>query len=162
LGKHKNRNRNNPAGPSETLTIDQPPHHLQAQVTSVSYQGLLPPPEMLAQFNQVIPNGADRIVTMTESQIHHRQALETRVVNGNVSSQKLGQLYAFLLGVLAIGGGIGLIAFNKPVSGLVSIITAFTSLAGIFIYGRYDQKQERERKRRELEEAARQRRLPLE
>lgn len=109
---------------------------------------------MLARFNDVVPDGANRIVTMAESQLHHRQSLEAAVITGNISRQRLGQLYAFLLGVLAVGGGIGLIAFDKPTSGLVAIIGAFVTLAGVFIYGRYDQAQERERKRREAREAA--------
>ena len=109
---------------------------------------------MLARFNDILPNGADRVVAMVESQLQHRQGLESAVVNGNLSAQSRSQIFAFLLGVLAIGGGIGLIAFDKPTSGLTAIIAAFVALAGTFIYGRYEQKQERERKRQELKEAA--------
>lgn len=122
---------------------------------------MLPPPEMLARFNEIIPNGADRIVTMAESQLRHRQTLESAVVLGNVDAQSRGQACAFVLGFLAIAGGIGLIAFDKSTQGLVAIITAFVALAGIFIYGRYEQGRERERKRQEAREAERQPRLPL-
>jgi len=114
---------------------------------------------MLARFNEIIPNGADRIVAMAESQIHHRQTLESAVVNGNVTAQRRGQLFGFILGVVAIVGGIGLIAFDKSTQGLVAIITAFVALAGVFIYGRYEQERERERKRQEARDAARQPRL---
>lgn len=117
---------------------------------------------MLERYNQVLPNGADRVVAMAESQMRHRHGLESAVVNGNVEAQARGQLFAFALGLLAIGGGIGLIAFGKNTEGLVSIIAALTAYAGVFIYGKREQRLERDRKRRELREAEAQPRLPLE
>lgn len=117
---------------------------------------------MLERYNAAVPNGADRVVTMAESQLRHRQDLEGAVVHGNVAAQRRGQNYAFILGLIAIVGGIGLIAFDKSTEGVVAIITAFTGLAAVFIYGRWQQSQERERKRLEMREAAAQPRLPLE
>lgn len=114
---------------------------------------------MLARFNEVIPRGADRIVSMAESQLNHRQSLEAAVVNGNVTAQRRGQLFGFILGLVAIVGGIALIAFDKSTQGLVAIITAFSALAGVFFYGRYEQGRERDQKRREAREAAQQPRL---
>ena len=40
----------------------------------------------------------------------------------------------------AIVGGVYLISVGKAVGGLVSIITALVSLAGVFIYGKMAQK----------------------
>lgn len=98
---------------------------------------------------------------MAESQLRHRQGLESTVVNGNVTSQKRGQVFAFILGFIAIVGGIVLIAIDKNTQGLVAIITAFVALAGVFVYGRWEQERERERKRREAREAAENPRLPF-
>jgi hypothetical protein len=47
---------------------------------------------------------------MAESQMQHRQSLESTVVNGNVTAQRRGQVMGFVLGLVAILGGIGLIA----------------------------------------------------
>lgn len=88
---------------------------------------------------------------MAESQSAHRQELEKAVVLGNVTDAKRGQNYAFVLGVLAILCGSGLIAIGKTVEGLVAIIGALGTLAGIFIWGRLRQEKERQRKREELE-----------
>ncbi len=114
---------------------------------------------MLARFNQIVPNGAERIVAMAESQLHHRQTLEAKVIGGNVDAQSRGQIFAFILGAITIVGGMILVALNRPTSGLVAILAALSTLSGIFIYGRREQSQERDRKRREAEEAARQPRL---
>ncbi len=70
-------------------------------------------------------------------------------------------MFAFLLGVIAIVGGVGLIAFDKSAQGLVAIISAFTALAGTFIYGRWQQQREREQKRKEAREAAEAPKLPF-
>jgi uncharacterized membrane protein len=108
-----------------------------------------------------MPNGADRIVAMAESQSRHRQTLEARVVNGNVAARTRGQYCGFLLGLIALVGGIGLIAYDKNTQGLATIITAFTSLAAVFIYGRWQQERERERKRQDAKLAAESPRLPF-
>ena len=134
------------------------------QVTTISarFQGPLPPPEMLARYNDVAPNGADRVIAMAETQVQHRQSLELAVITGNLENEKRGQIFAFILGLVAIVGGIGLIAFGKDTQGLVAIISTLTALAGVFAYGRWQQAQERQRKRAEAREAAAQPRLPLE
>ena len=52
----------------------------QVSVRSVR-SGPLPAPEDLAAYNQIIPQGADRIMRMAEQQSAHRMSLETKVVN---------------------------------------------------------------------------------
>lgn len=115
---------------------------------------------MLQRYNEIVPNGADRIVSMAESQLRHRQDLERAVVHGNVRAEHRGQVFAFILGLVAIVGGVALIALNKDAQGLVAIITAFAALAGVFVYGRWQQQREREQKRQEVKHAAENPRLP--
>jgi uncharacterized membrane protein len=86
---------------------------------------------------------------MAESQGAHRQQLESAVVDGNLAAERRGQHYAFALGALAIVGGVILIALGKDVQGLVAILGALGTLAGVFIYGRHQQAAERKRKREE-------------
>ena len=149
---------------AEPIDLDtrQPQPPARRVSTSISaFQGPLPPPEILEQYNRIVPNGAERIVSMAESQMRHRQTLESAVVNGNITAQSRGQTMGFILGLVAILGGIGLIAFNKNAEGLAAIITAFASLAGVFVYGRIEQRIERQQKRRELAQAAENPRLPF-
>ena len=112
---------------------------------------------MLERYNQVFPGCAERIVAMAESQSSHRQHLESTHSQGTQKTERRGQVFGFLLGMTAIVGGIGLIAFDKDAAGLASIIAALVSLAGVFIYGRWSQKQERQQKRDEFRE----KQLPL-
>ena len=101
-------------------------------------------------------------MAMAESQLQHRQSLESAVVQANVTAQSRGQISAFLLAALAIGGGIWLIAHDKNVEGLTAIIGAVTGLVAVYVWGRYEQGRERARKREEMKEASAQGRLPLE
>lgn len=117
---------------------------------------------MLERYNQVLPDGANRIVSLAEGQMRHRQSLESAVIHGNVKAQTRAQIFAFALGMLAIGGGIWLIASGMNVEGLASVIAALAAYTGVFIYGKREQRLERERKRQELREAEMQPRLPLE
>lgn len=55
-------------------------------VEQSSYAGPLPPPGMLVQYNEAVPDAADRIIAMAERQSAHREQLETAVVNANVAS----------------------------------------------------------------------------
>ena len=115
------------------------------------FSGPLPPPEVLTKYNEALPNAAERILVMAEQQAAHRRLQEDRVVRGNVRNQLTGSIFAFLLGMTAIGGGIYLIAIGKDVTGLTAIITALVSLASIFIVGRRGQEKERRQKGNELE-----------
>jgi uncharacterized membrane protein len=77
----------------------------------------------LAAYNDVLPNGADRVVSLTERQAAHRQWLE-----------RWGLIFAFVIVLVVLGGGIGLLATGKSVGGLVALIGGVGSLAGLFIY----------------------------
>ena len=149
---------------TDPKSVQAPPAQLTTTRVSqsVSFQGPIPPPQLLEQYSKVIPNVAERIMAMAESQLQHRQSLESAVVLANVTAQSRGQISAFLLAALAIGGGIWLIAHDKNVEGLTAIIGAVTGLVAVYVWGRYEQGRERARKREEMKEASTQGRLPLE
>jgi Flp pilus assembly protein TadB len=90
---------------------------------------------------------------MAEAQSLHRQEIEKRVVSSNCRSQDRGPIFGFLLaaGVIAVGGY--LVLHGKEVSGIVALVTALTAVVVPFIYGRRQQREELEEKRKELASA---------
>lgn len=44
------------------------------------FSGPLPPPDMLLKYNDIVPDGAERIIVMAEKQQNHRIYLEKLVV----------------------------------------------------------------------------------
>jgi uncharacterized membrane protein len=114
------------------------------------FSGPLPPPEILARFNEIITNGADRIMSMAEKQAEHRIAQEALVIRGNVRAQFMGLISAVIItvGTIALGGY--LIYVGREIGGLGALIAALASLVGVFRYGRSLQAKERSQKREEF------------
>ena len=88
----------------------------------MSFSGPLPHPQVLAQYNEAVPDGAERVFRMTEKQAQHRQGLEVRA-----------QVFAFVLGLISLLGGIALIALGNSVEGLVALVAAIAGLGGAFV-----------------------------
>jgi uncharacterized membrane protein len=130
------------------IPTPQPPRDVvtMQRTVSASFSGPIPPPALLERYNEIIPNGAERILAMAEKQSAHREYLEKRVVDGNVANQTRGSYFAFILCFTAILGGVWLIAHGQSTEGLVAIITSIGSLAGLFIYNKKQQKKERDEK----------------
>lgn len=93
------------------------------QAVRVEISSPFPPPQLLAQYNEAVPDGADRIVKLTENQAAHRQSIESRA-----------QVFTFVLATIALVGGIVLIALGARVEGLVPLIAAIAGLGGLFVY----------------------------
>jgi uncharacterized membrane protein len=79
---------------------------------------------------------------MAETQHDHRLGIEQQVVDANVDSQKLGTILGFIVAMTAIIGGIFLAYVGRETSGLASIVTALVGLAGVFVYGKIEQKKD--------------------
>jgi uncharacterized membrane protein len=110
---------------------------------ATAFSGPLPPPHLLEKYNEIIPNGAERIMAMAEKQSAHREHLEAHVINGNVASQTRGSYFSFIISLVAIVGGFILIEQGKSATGLAAIITSLASLVGVFVYSKHEQKKER-------------------
>ncbi len=128
---------------------------IAARVQTEFFSGPVPPPSLLARYNEVVHDGAERILAMAERQSKHRELLEAQVVAGNVESQRRGSLYAFIIALAAILGGIFLIYAGKSASGLATVITSLVGLVSIFAYSQHRQSKERVEKSTVLAERRR-------
>ena len=70
---------------------------------------------------------------MTESETNHRRDMESVVVRGDVRVRDRGQIFAFIIVMTAVLGGIVLIALGKETQGLVAIIGPLAGLAATFL-----------------------------
>jgi len=91
-------------------------------------------------------------MAMAERQSAHRESIEAQVVAGNVASQARGSIFAFIICLVVLLGGFGLVFTGKSVDGLAAIISSLTALAGVFVYGKYQQRRERIEKANALAE----------
>ncbi len=113
-------------------------------VSIESHSGPLPSPEQLKFYNDIIPNGADRIMQMAENQSKHRIGLEQLVVSSQIKESQRGQLFALIISVFSLCTSLILgLNGHDTVAGVIGGST-IVSLATIFIYGKKTQKKDSE------------------
>lgn len=111
-----------------------------------SHSGPLPDPETLAQYSEIIPNGAERIMLMAEKQLDHRIKMENKVISGQLFQSNLGQILAFLIGIAALGSATFVIISGHEWTGVVLGVGGLTSLVTAFIKGKSQQAKDLENK----------------
>jgi uncharacterized membrane protein len=118
-----------------------------ARVQGTVFQGPLPPPEILAGYDEVLPGAADRIVAMAEKNQAHRHALEAKVIPAGIASERLGQILAFVLYLATLGSGTYLVAEGKETIGVIQMLGTTATFAAIYIKGQRAKKRELQQKR---------------
>lgn len=133
--------------------IEKQPDEVKESITkvlvseSISYEGPVPPPGLLKEFDKVIPNGADRIMSMAEKQLEHRISLESKVVEANNRDSLLGVFFAGMIGLIAISGAIYLLANNKNIQGLGIFIGTLATLIGVYLRSHKNDEQDLKNKK---------------
>lgn len=111
--------------------------------TRVDFQGPLPPPDILVQYNEASPGAADRIIALAEKQSEHRMHLEKTVVEGDSRRASWGMGAGFTLSVLMIAAA-GYMAYaGAPWAGVSLGGLNIATLAGVFVYGTRSRRAER-------------------
>ncbi len=164
MGKGRRRgNRKNTGIQRKGSNIELPQQNIpssQGRVLAASrrteqflYSAPIPPPQIVAGWEQVLTGSADRILSLTENQSKHRQGLEDRVVDSNIKNEGRGQLLAFIFCIIVVLSGTFLIYSGKSAEGLVALCAAMVVPAGLFIYAKVQGKQELDSKKAKLTKA---------
>ncbi|MFC3107427.1 DUF2335 domain-containing protein [Undibacterium arcticum] len=80
------------------------PQQQQTIQSSQQWSGPLPPPAALDQFNQIIPNGAERIMRMVEQEQAHRIEYESSALKATIRDTLRGHWIGAAISLAAIGG----------------------------------------------------------
>lgn len=105
-----------------------------------SHSRPLPDAETLIQYNSVIPNGADRIMSMAEKQQNHRISIETQVIISQNKQSGLGQVFGLIIGLFGISCGTFLAYSGEPTVGGIIAGGTVVSLVSVFVIGKTRQK----------------------
>jgi uncharacterized membrane protein len=111
----------------------------------------LPDPAELAAYNQIIPNGADRILKMAEQQSAHRISIEKIVITGQQSQAFIGQLFGLIIGLSGLGMATYAAIIGQPWFGSVIGGATLVSLVSAFLYSRQNQKRELSQKQQQVQ-----------
>lgn len=126
---------------------------VQQEISHSSWSGPIPPPAALREFNEIIPDGANRILSMAERQSAHRISLESANLRGDISRSYLGTWFAFIIVITSIGAGAVVAIYGDPQYGAAIAAVPSVGMVGVFIYGKISQKRERESRLQAMLEA---------
>src|SRR5215813_12924903 len=62
-----------------------------------SWKGIVPPPGTLKEYNDAVPDGAERILQIAEKQSEHRLEMEKQVTDEDQRQNRNGQNFAFII-----------------------------------------------------------------
>lgn len=118
--------------------------HIEAHYES--YQGPLPRPFDLREYESIVPGAADRILRMAENQSEHRQFLEKAVIRGDSRRAFCGLWVGGFISFSVLVGAVFLIFTGHDVAGAVVCGLDIASLASVFVYGTVSRRTERTQK----------------
>lgn len=118
------------------------------QRLSASFQitGPLPPPITLEQYNRILPDAANRIISMAEREQEHRHKMQEKLVDAQIidkqqqrAERRLGQIFGFSIGVVVIVAGSATTVLGHPVVGGLFGSSGVIGLVFVFVYSRREQ-----------------------
>lgn len=103
------------------------------------YQGPLPPPEVLKKYNEAHPNATAIILHSFEEEGKHRRKIQSAIVEQGIVRARRGQVFAFIIAMTAVAGGVFLLLLEKSIGGLSTIVAGVGVLVTAFLAGRIGQ-----------------------
>lgn len=114
------------SGPSVPTKEDTKQVEGKNPIVSTQFSGPLPPPAILAGYDDICPGAAERLIKMVEEEGHHRRKLEETMVRSDVQTARsasidfrIGQILAFFVTLCFVGSGCFLAYHGKQVSGVI-------------------------------------------
>lgn len=122
-----------PTSPEDIEELGQDSEQSRIQLLRAQeFSGPLPPPSVLQGYNDIVPDAAERILSMAEREQAHRHDHDSQFVQ----LLARGQWFGFILGIAALGVGTYLLAIGVNVGGLVSLILGLGPIIAAFLFRR--------------------------
>jgi uncharacterized membrane protein len=116
-------------------------------LSAKTFSGPIPPPDEMERFNEIIPNGADRIMTMAEAQSAHRISIEDHVVRSQQWQSASGQIFGFVIGLTGLWLSYQLISQGHDVAGGALGGGTLLGMVTVFVKGKAAQRKDLQQKR---------------
>jgi uncharacterized membrane protein len=92
----------------------------------------MPPPHILAEYEQVVAGSADRIIATVEAATTERAKTDRILAEGEAEAAKNALSMAFFLALILVVAAISFFAVNKPVAGGILLGLPAVTLIGHF------------------------------
>lgn len=107
------------------------------RVMAREFRGPIPAPDILAEYEDISPGFADRIISMAERQSKHRQEIEKTQVKSESRDSLLGVIFAFLLGSGSLVGCVVMVLCVPNSAGAICGaglgVTGISAIVGTFL-----------------------------
>jgi uncharacterized membrane protein len=115
-----------------------PPDVAEATYTAIrAHIGPLPPPEVLARYERLLPGSAERLFQMVERDQTHRFSLEHKIVDREARVAMMGQVFGLLVALAVLAVAIVAIQAGNATAGAALSAVDIVGLAGVFVAGRW-------------------------
>lgn len=124
--------------PKETQELlDKFPEKAKRKIIAqfASYSGPIAHPALVKEYEAILPGAAERILSMAETEGHHRRQQEAKVIACEVKCKTTGLWLGFSIGLVAVAGSCAVAIFSSPAAGAALGIGSIASLVGVFVYG---------------------------
>jgi uncharacterized membrane protein len=128
------------AAPSNTSSGTQ---QKAQQVTIQGYSGPVPHPDILAQFDQIVPGSAEQIVNQFVQETNHRHRLERRALAAEIVDERenrrerrLGQIFGFVIALVVLSGSVVSSVLGAQWPGGILGVGGLAALVGVFVFNR--------------------------
>ena len=118
---------------------------MSASITA-TYSSPLPPSSEIEGYNKNIPNGGNRLMTIVEKQADSRLENDRKIVETKMGVEKLGMVFAFIIGIVGIGTGAALVLKGHDVAGGGLFTGTLCSLVFTFVTGKSARSNNNDRK----------------
>lgn len=113
------------------------------QIQPPNYEGPIPPPSLMREYEAIKPGLAERIVLMAEQEAEHRRAMERKVLDAQIDDARkyrraelVGQACGLTIGIAAIVAAAYAGIHGAQITGSLIGTTGVTGLVTAFIVGR--------------------------
>lgn len=115
-------------------------------ITAASFSGPLPPPQILEDYNRIVPGSANRIIAMAERQADHRRRLESQVISSDITNSRIGLICGLFIGLSGLVAATVIAIYGNPQAGVGMGLVTLASLVSVFVYGSRLRVKERQEK----------------
>lgn len=122
---------------------EEAPEVLGAVALGVSFQGPLPPPEMLKQYDDLVPGTAERLIEIHQKEKQHALELQETILEAereeNAADRvefKRGQFFSLIIVLCILALAAFMTAMGAPTQAATVVTGTVVALVLAFLYGR--------------------------
>ena len=107
------------------------------QIIASFFRGPLPPPAELKKYNEIVPDGAERLFQDFEKNSEHKRQTERIKTLGIIITQSLGLIFAFIFAITGLGVSVYCATIGQTWLAAILGGTTIASVVAAFLYEKH-------------------------